>query len=228
MTTKICIANQAAAVGKTTTTVNLAIGLARAGHASLLVDIDPRFAAWGSLIERPPGGTRWSNSYVSGCDVLAFQAEDDESLPESLQGALAGVPGDHEYEYILFDCPPTLEETTAAALALADEVLMPIRCDTYGLDGVPAFVGAVRQAIRDGNGLDFAGVLLTHYHSTNQAEEIEAEAREFFGEVVFDTPIPIDPAIEDARRSKKAVMDIAPRSRGTRSYLELCREVIER
>lgn len=225
---KLCIANQSAGVGKTTTSVNLATALARAGHRTLVVDVDPRRTTERCLATAagPQEPGRPQRSYVKGCDLAAVS-------DLSLSTVEASHPLDHltqslEYDYVVIDCPPTLADATQCAMIWADQLLVPLRCDPFGMDGIAELVGAMKAAIAAGSQLEFTGVLLTHREPGDSTAEIEQETRDFFGDVMFETTVPTDASLDEARRSRQAVMDVAPRSRATRAYLELCREVLDR
>lgn len=228
----LCIANQKAGVGKTATSVNLGMGLARAGLRTLIVDLDPRGPAT-QHVGRDLGGRAHTKqqlraTYVDGCDLLTGFERGSELSKQRLEEWLSELDEKAAYDFVLLDCPPTAAEQTSWALRAAKELLMPVCCDDFGMDGIEEFVAALRRAVAEGSQIEFSSVVLTRSDGTAKAVETEQQAREFFGEVVLETIIPSDSVIEDARRSRRAVMDVAPRSRGTRAYLELCREVIER
>jgi len=186
-----CVANQKGGVGKTTTALNLAAGLAKAGCRTLLAAIDQKRSA-----------------------VLA------EHLAASLS----------VYDYVLIDCPPSLGPLTQTALASANEVLMPIQCEFFAMDGLAQMIETIRSVmIRQAGRLQFGGIVLTMVdHTLEVTAEVDQEVREFFGDIVFQTVIPRDVAVSEAPSHGLSVLDYAPRSRGARAYLELCMEVLER
>ena len=134
------------------------------------------------------------------------------------------------YDYALIDCPPSLGTLTQTALAASTEVLMPIQCEYFAMEGLTQMIHVIRDVMRqDESRLEFGGILLTMFDpSLELTHEVDGEVREFFGEIVFDTVIPRDVAVAEAPSHGLPVLDYAPRSRGTRAYLELCMEVLNR
>lgn len=243
----ICIANQKGGVGKTTTAVNLAVGLAKAGERTLLIDLDPQCNATSGLGLSPAAShpllletplresiqpTRWeqlqalpgSRSFVDVDRLERGQTSDSATLRQHLDAGM------NSFEYVLIDCPPSLGQLTQAALSASTEVLMPIQCEFYAMEGLTQMIHVIRGVMRQGNGrLAFGGILLTMYDPRLElTHEVDAEVREFFGDIVFDTVIPRDVAVSEAPSHGVGVMDYAPRSRGSRAYIELCMEVLER
>ncbi len=243
----ICIANQKGGVGKTTTAVNLAVGLAKAGERTLLIDLDPQCNATSGighqaatshplLLETPLrdslSNTRWDNlsllpgsrSFVDVDRLERGQLADSAILRQHLDAGMA------TFDYVLIDCPPSLGQLTRAALAASTEVLMPIQCEFYAMEGLTQMIHVIRDVMQQGDGrLTFGGILLTMYDpSLELTHEVDTEVREFFGDIVFDTVIPRDVSVSEAPSHGVSVMDYAPRSRGCRAYIELCMEVLER
>jgi chromosome partitioning protein len=242
----LCIANQKGGVGKTTTAVNLAMGLAKAGSRTLLIDLDPQCNATTGLgclptdrhplvIEKPlreslvetasknlrllPGSRSFHD-----VDVLA---KGEQGHAAVLQQHLAG--GMASYDFVLIDSPPSLGKLTQAALAASTEVLMPIQCEYYAMEGLTQMIEVIRDVIqRQPARLAFSGILLTMYDASLElTHEVAAEVREFFGEIVFQTVIPRDVAVSEAPSHGRSVIEYAPRARGARAYIELCMEVLE-
>jgi chromosome partitioning protein len=243
----ICIANQKGGVGKTTTAVNLAVGLATAGERTLLIDLDPQCNATSGigaspsqahplLLERPLReslqDTNWENlrllpgsrSFVDVDRLERGEASDSAVLRQNLDSGMAS------FDFVLIDCPPSLGQLTQAALSASTEVLMPIQCEYYAMEGLTQMIHVIRDCMHRGEGrLTFGGILLTMYDpSLELTHEVDSEVRDFFGDIVFDTVIPRDVAVSEAPSHGISVMDYAPRSRGCRAYLELCMEVLER
>ena len=133
-------------------------------------------------------------------------------------------------EYVLFDCPPSLGPLTQAALCASTEVLMPIQCEYFAMEGLSQMIDMIRAVIRrPETRLEFGGILLTMYdHTLELTLEVDREVREYFGQIVFDAVIPRDVAVSEAPSYGQSVLDYAPRSRGSRAYTELCMEVLER
>lgn len=246
MTRIFCIVNQKGGVGKTSTAINLGAGLARAGFRTLVVDLDPQCNATSGLGEtaltRHPlvAGTPWSEailatkwenlSLLPGCrsfaDVTTLTG-DDRQQGSRLRAQLAAVA--NAYDYVLIDSPPSLGQLTRCALASANEVLMPIQCEYFAMEGLTQMIQLIRSVMQETDvKLEFSGILLTMVDpSLELTREVEAEVREFFGEIVYETVIPRDVAVAEASSFGKPVLDYAPRSRGTRAYIELCMEIME-
>jgi len=130
---------------------------------------------------------------------------------------------------VLIDCPPSLGALTQTALASATEVLMPIQCEYFAMEGLAQMIDVIRQVMdRQPSRLQFGGILLTMYDpSLELTHEVDAEVRDFFGDIVFHTVIPRDVAVSEAPSHGQSVIDYAPRARGARAYVELCMEVLE-
>ncbi len=243
----ICIANQKGGVGKTTTSLNLAALMAMAGQRTLLVDLDPQCNATTGLGHQPAerhalvGSRPLRESLVptdqrelsllpgsrsfQDVDALA-NSSDSQSL--MLATHLSGSLG--SFDTVLIDCPPSLGQLTRTALASASEVLMPIQCEYFAMEGLTQMIEVIRQVIdRPNSRLKFGGILLTMYDATLElTAEVDREVRDFFGEIVFENVIPRDVAVSEAPSHGCSIVDYAPRSRGARAYVELCQEVLER
>lgn len=247
MSRTLCVANQKGGVGKTTTSINLAAGLALAGQQTLLVDMDPQCNATSGVgcqpVDRHPMvidqpirhsvlPTRIDGlSLLPGSksfrdvDLLATAARDQSRV---LVDHLAS--GTAQYDYVLIDCPPSLGHLTQTALSASDEVFMPIQCEYFAMEGLAQMIELIRKVMLERPGqLTFGGIVLTMYDpSLELTAEVDDEVREFFGEVVFDTVVPRDVNVTEAPSHGMSVLEYAPRSRGTRAYIELCMEVLER
>jgi chromosome partitioning protein len=241
----LCVANQKGGVGKTTTAINLAAALAKAGYHTLVADFDPQCNATSGLGCRPilhhplarglPVHEAIVPTRVPGLELLpgtrSFRdverlARDPELAPQIRQQLRLGLAG---YDFVLIDCPPSVGQLTKTALASSDEVLMPIQCEYFAMEGLAQMIEVIRQVMKsDAPKLQFAGILLTMYdHTLELTLEVEREVREFFGEIVFQTVIPRDVALAEAPSHGLPVIEYAPRSRGTRAYVELSWEVRE-
>ena len=243
----LCVANQKGGVGKTTTALNLAGALAKAGCHTLLVDLDPQCNATSGLGQRPTAG----HPLVAGIpirqgvcqtdiprldllpgsrsfrDVEALARDDPEQAVRLREHLARGFSA---YDFVLIDCPPSLGPLTRTALASSSEVLMPIQCEFFAMEGLTQMIEIIGRIIKsEAHNLQFGGIVLTMYDPTLElTEEVDREVRDFFGEIVYETVIPRDVAVAEAPSHGKTVIDYAPRSRGTRAYVELCMEVLER
>jgi len=243
----LCVANQKGGVGKTTTAVNLAVGLAKAGSRTLLVDLDPQCNATSGLGHKPterhplvsrlPLSESLCKTSTPGLELLpgSRSFSDIEALAAgtadqaaTLRQHLAG--GLNAYDFVLIDCPPSIGQLTRTALASSTEVLMPIQCEYYAMEGLAQMIDVIRGVMNEHPGrLQFGGIVLTMFDpSLELTHEVEAEVRDFFGEIVYGAVIPRDVAVSEAPSHGLSVLDYAPRSRGAFAYIELCMEVLER
>jgi chromosome partitioning protein len=243
----LCVANQKGGVGKTTTAINLAAALAKAGAYTVLVDLDPQCNATSGLGVEPSvqhplvAGLSLKQALqptgIPRLDLLpgsrSFRdvealTRDDPTQADRLRYHLLNGLG--AYDFVLIDCPPSLGRLTQTALASSNEVLMPIQCEYFAMEGLAQMIEVIREVMQQGDRqLQFGGIVLTMYDPTLELTwEVEAEVREFFGEIVYRTVIPRDVAVSEAPSHGKSVLDYAPRARGTRAYVELCMEVLER
>ncbi|MEM0927065.1 MAG: ParA family protein [Planctomycetota bacterium] len=243
----LCVVNQKGGVGKTTTAVNLAAGLALADHRCLLVDMDPQCNATSSLGAVPTDG-----------HALVRDAAISDAIVESKQSKLSLLPSSRtfqdvdqlatsdtqqthrvrrhldtvidDYDFVLIDCPPSVGELTQAALAASTEVLMPIQCEYFAMEGLTQLIKTIKKVIVATDGrLTFGGILLTMYDPMLElTREVDLEVREFFGDIVFESVVPRDVALSEAPSHGQSVFQYAPRSKGAFAYTQLCMEVLQR
>ena len=243
----ISVANQKGGVGKTTTAINIAAGLAKAGRTALVVDIDPQCNATSGLGIEPAhrhplvAGRPLAESVAetamprlsvlpgsqSLADADALSAPNRQraaTLRQTLTGELS------RFDYIFLDCPPSLGQLTRAALGASTEVYIPIQCEYFAMEGLSQIIELARQTkARDNHRLEIGGIVLTMYDPALElANEVVSEVRGYFDEAVFQTPIPRDVQISESPSHGLSVLDYAPRARGAWAYSELVLEVIDR
>ena len=247
MGTTFCIANQKGGVGKTTTSINLAAALALSGKRTLLVDMDPQCNATSGIgcqpVERHPlvvdQAIRHSvlDTTLPGLNLLpgsnSFRDVDMLATAGSNESRVLVdhlASGSSQYDYVLIDCPASLGHLTRTALSASNEVFMPIQCEYFAMEGLAQMIDVIKSVMLERPGqLTFGGILLTMYdRSLELTSEVDEEVRDFFGEIVFDTVVPRDVSVTEAPSHGMSVLQYAPRSRGTRAYIELCMEVLER
>ncbi len=244
----ISVANQKGGVGKTTTAINLAAGLAKSGRTALVVDVDPQCNATSGLGVAAGGAAspgcrrfRWpSRSWRTsqpGLSVLpgSQSLADADALSASnrqraatLRQQLTGELG--RFDYVFVDCPPSLGQLTRAALGTSAAIYIPIQCEYFAMEGLSQIIELARQTkARDNNRLEIGGIVLTMFDPALElANEVADEVRGYFAETVFESVIPRDVSISEAPSHGLSVLEYAPRARGTRAYTELVMEVIDR
>lgn len=249
----IAIANQKGGVGKTTTAINLGASLAVAEQRTLVVDIDPqgnassglgitdrasRPTVYDVLIgHRPVSEATVRDVHIPGLDVVPTTRDlvgaeiELVSTPNRetiLREALREVRED--YDFVLVDCPPSLGLLTLNTLTAADSVLIPIQCEFYALEGLSQLLNTVRLVQRGLNPkLDIEGVLLTMYdRRLNLSRQVAEEARDYFGEKVYESTIPRNVRLAEAPSFGQPIVQYDVLSSGAEAYLALAQEVIAR
>lgn len=245
------VVNQKGGVGKTTTTVNLAAYLATFGKKILLIDIDPQSNAsvglginratvvrclYSVLIEGVPAEEIILKSSISNLDVLPSTprlagAEVElvslEPRETRLKQAISSVKAN--YDYVIIDCPPSLSLLTVNALTSADEVIIPIQCEYYALEGISQLTHTlelVRESLNPE--LKIRGIILTMYDQrTLLSEQVAEETRKYFGKKVFKTVIPRNIRLAEAPSFGQPIIFYDPGSKGALAYENLCREVLD-
>jgi len=244
----VAIANQKGGVGKSTTAINLGAGLAFQGERILLLDLDPQGNTTSGL-----GIDRAAIEY-STYDVLVEDVAIEDAIEPSSVRDLFVVPATIElagaeielvsmfsrearlgnaikdtvddFDFVLIDCPPSLGLLTVNGLAAADQVLIPIQCEYYALEGVSQLLRNVQLVQRNLNPqLEVEGVVLTMYDGrTTLAADVVAQVREHFGETTYRTVIPRTVRLSEAPSYGEPIEAYDPMSRGAIAYRELARE----
>ena len=248
----IALANQKGGVGKTTTAINLAAGLACLGQDTLLVDLDPQanatsglginknqteFSVYDNLIEIAPAEKTIKGTEVELLDVLAsspdmvsaeFQLAGAVSRENRLKNCLKSIR--NCYSFVIIDCPPSLGLVTLNALAAADRVLVPIQGEYYALEGLDALLQTVKQCQRGLNpSLGVEGAVLTMYDPRyTLAQQVRGELEKYFGEALFKTAIPRSVRLAEAPSFGKTIYQYDAKSKGSESYLALAGEFLTR
>ena len=229
----VAIANQKGGVGKTTTAVNLGVALAEKNLRILLIDLDPQANATSAFGMQEIAGesiynsllgeasmtdtvlpTRFDNFFFIPADLdLAGAEVEIARMPDHLgrlRNALKPFASDAAFDFILLDCPPSLGILMTNALAAADEILTPIQCEYFALEGLVKIVRVVEQ-IRDSgaNGrLQISGILMTMFDSrTNLSAQVVTEVRQHFAAKVYDTVIPRTVRLSEAPSFGKTILE---------------------
>ena len=253
---RLAISNQKGGVGKTTTTVNLAAGLARNGLKILVVDLDPQGNASTALgVEHREGTVSSYELLLGACtpeqviqrstangnlfcipatiDLAAVEIElvskvrREYRLRDALSPEFIKEAG---FDYVFVDCPPSLGLLTTNALNAVEEVLIPIQCEYYALEGVNQLLKYITMVQHQLNPqLHISAILLTMFDGrTKLAEEVSADVRNTFGALVLRNRIPRSVKVSEAPGFGQTVLDYDPGSRGSMAYMDAAKELANR
>lgn len=249
---KLAITNQKGGVGKTTTTINLATALAAVDRRVLIIDMDPQGNASTGL------GIRHSARSVNTYNILVgAQPVQQAPIPTTvpLLDIITAVPElsgaeiellefdnpqyrlrqmltavEHKYDYILIDCPPSLNMLTINALVASDAVLVPLQCEFFALEGLSQLLTTVDRVRRTLNAdLDIHGIVLTMFDRRNRlSEQVAADVREHLGTKVFETVIPRNVRVSEAPSHGRPALLYDHRCAGSQAYIRLAGELLRR
>ncbi len=250
----IAVANQKGGVGKTTTAVNLGAALAEEGQRILLIDLDPQGNATSALgmqeveaetlyhallghseVTNVILPTRLTNLFLIPSDLDLAGAEVEIARMDNhltrLAGTLAVLREDNAFDFVLLDCPPSLGILMSNALAAADEILTPIQCEYFALEGLVKIVRVVDQIRASGanDQIEIRGIVMTMFDSrTNLSAQVVSEVREHFGERVYQTVVPRTVRLSEAPSFGQTILEYDSSGTGARAYRSLAREFLDR
>lgn len=246
----VAVANQKGGVGKTTTCINLCAALNELGVKVLLCDMDPQSNSTSGfgidknksianmynvltgsaiaaevIIKTPYGDIMPSNKSLSGAGIELVMMQNREFV---LRNVLSGVRD--YYDFILVDCPPSLEMLTLNSLCAADTILIPVQCEYFALEGLTDLMSTIKMTKRSFNQLlEIEGVLLTMFDSrTNFSSQVATEIKKFFKQKIYNVAIPRNVRLSEAPSHKMPVLKYDRSSRGAIAYMELAKEFMKR
>lgn len=248
----IGIANQKGGVGKTTTCMNLAASLAVIGKKTLVIDIDPqgnastgigidnnnrKYDIYGVLTDKYHIEKAITASSIKNLDIISSTVDlaaaelslaDKNEREFILKSHIANIS--NLYDYVIIDCPPSLNLLTLNALATIDELIIPVQCEFFALEGLSHLLKTIKIIRKNINpNLKIKGILLTMYDRRNKiSEQVAREIKKFLGDKLFNTVIPRNVKISEAPSFGKPVIAYDHNCSGARAYIRLVKEILQK
>lgn len=251
----IAVANQKGGVGKTTTTINLAAALQETGNRVLVVDLDPQgnastglgiesqdreFTTYDLLVEDAELAEVIQPTELDGMSIIPATVDlssadieliSNEKRSFLLHDALRQPAMDaYDWDYVLIDCPPSLNLLTVNAMIAAHSVLIPLQSEFFALEGLSQLMLTVREVRQTANTkLRIEGIVLTMFDARNNlSQQVEQDARDNLGELVFETKIPRNVRVSEAPSFAQPVLQYDPSSKGAEAYRALAKELLNK
>jgi len=255
----LAVANQKGGVGKTTTAINLGTGLAAVGEKVLIIDLDPQgnastgfgiprsereISTYEIIIDEAPLGSAIQPTKIPNLSIVpstvdlagaelelinvprrSFRLRD--SITQYIENPPAGAP---RFDYVLIDCPPSLNLLTVNAMAAANAVLVPLQCEFFALEGLSQLLRTIELVKTSLNtDLEIQGVGLTMFDRRNNlSDQVAKDVREFMGDKVYKTVIPRNVRVSEAPSHGKPALVYDHRCAGSQAYMRLASELIQR
>ncbi|MCL5071609.1 MAG: AAA family ATPase [Actinobacteria bacterium] len=245
----IAVANQKGGVGKTTTAINTAAYLSHYGYKTLLIDMDPQSNTTSGF------GISSSDINISAYSLIIYSEDPNKAIVKTPYENLSLIPStkqlsgaevelvtvfkreyrlkealqklDESYDFIIIDCPPSLGLLTINALAAAKDIIIPIQCGYFALEGVAQLLNIIDLVRRSLNvKLEVEGVVMTMYSRSKLADGIIAEVKDHFKEKLYKTVIPRNVRLDESASHGKPILGFEPSAKGAKAYDELTKEII--
>lgn len=247
----VAIANQKGGVGKTTTAINIAAYLAHYGYKTLLIDMDPQSNATSGL------GFSQNSINISIYSLLVYNEDPNKAILKTPYENLKLIPStkqlsgaevelvtvfkrefrlkealqklEDNYDYIIIDCPPSLGLLTVNALAAVKNIIIPIQCGYFALEGVAQLLNVIDLVRRSLNvKLEVEGVVMTMYSRSKLADSVINEIKDHFGNKLYNSIIPRNVRLDESASHGKPIIEFEPGAKGAKAYDELAKEIIKR